>query len=124
CCGFPVATRAVTEWFPVKERATAIGIINWGTAVVAVASPPMIAAILVFANWRWIFFLTRAIEALWTIWWRISYFVPDVEAGGEGQSQSIERLSLVENLRWSSLLRIRETWCLVFAKFLSDAAWY
>ena len=122
--GFPAATRAVTEWFPVKERATAMGIINGGTAVGAVAAPPLIAAILVFANWRWIFFLTGAIGALWTIWWRFSYFVPNADAGGEGQSQPIERLSLVENLRWSSLLRIRETWGLVFAKFLSDAAWY
>jgi ACS family hexuronate transporter-like MFS transporter len=27
-------------------------------------------------------------------------------------------------LRWIDLLRIRESWGLVFAKFLSDAAWY
>src|SRR4249919_3021754 len=26
--GFPTATRAVTEWFPVQERSTAMGIIN------------------------------------------------------------------------------------------------
>jgi ACS family hexuronate transporter-like MFS transporter len=26
--GFPAATRAVTEWFPVNERSTAMGIIN------------------------------------------------------------------------------------------------
>src|SRR5947209_17225394 len=57
--------------------------------------------------WRWIFFLTGAIGSLWTIWWRISYFVPNVEANGEEQSQVTERLSLVGNLRWSSLLRIR-----------------
>lgn len=31
--GFPAATRVVAEWFPVKERATAMGIINAGTAV-------------------------------------------------------------------------------------------
>ena len=31
--GVPAATRAVAEWFPVNERATAMGIINGGTAV-------------------------------------------------------------------------------------------
>ncbi len=31
--GFPAATRVVAEWFPTKERATAMGIINAGTAV-------------------------------------------------------------------------------------------
>src|SRR5206468_8095448 len=44
--GFPAATRAVAEWFPVNERATAMGIINAGTAVGAVVAPPMIAGIL------------------------------------------------------------------------------
>jgi len=122
--GFPAATRAVTEWFPVKERATAMGIINGGTAVGAVLAPPLIAAILAFTSWRWIFFLTGAIGGLWTIWWRLAYFVPNVEAANEDQSQPHTSPSLIENMRWSSLLRIRETWGLVSAKFLSDAAWY
>ena len=38
--GFPAATKAVAEWFPVRERSTAMGIINAGTAVGAVIAPP------------------------------------------------------------------------------------
>src|SRR5271165_5610529 len=56
--GFPAATRAVAEWFPVNDRATAMGIINGGTAVGAVVAPPLIALVLTYANWRWIFFIT------------------------------------------------------------------
>ena len=41
--GFPAATRAVAEWFPVHERSTAMGIINAGTAVGGVVAPPLIA---------------------------------------------------------------------------------
>src|SRR3989337_1067277 len=37
--GFPAATRAVAEWFPVNERSTAMGIVNAGTAVGAVLAP-------------------------------------------------------------------------------------
>ena len=44
--GFPAATRAVAEWFPMKERATAMGIINAGTSVGAVIAPPLIALVL------------------------------------------------------------------------------
>ncbi len=74
--GFPTATRAVAEWFSVNERATAMGIINGGTAVGAVVAPPLIALILTYANWRWIFYFTGALGLLWTAWWRKSYFPP------------------------------------------------
>lgn len=117
--GFPAATRAVAEWFPVKDRATAMGIINGGTAVGAVAAPPMIAGILAISSWRWIFFITGAIGIVWTLWWHLSYFVPQaVEDGNEPDALRSQPPS------WLSLVRIRETWGLVVPKFLSDAAWY
>src|SRR5881394_176693 len=68
--GFPAATRAVAEWFPVNDRSTAMGIINAGTAVGAVAAPPLIALVLTNLNWlglapwRWVFFLTGALGLL------------------------------------------------------------
>src|SRR6476619_456216 len=73
--GFPTATRAVTEWFPVQERSTAMGIINAGTAVGAVVAPPLIALVLTRANWfglapwRWVFFITGGLGLAWTLWW-------------------------------------------------------
>src|SRR5260370_22344071 len=72
--GFPAATRAVAEWFPVNDRATAMGIINAGTAAGALVAPPLIALVLAnvhwfkLAPWRWVFFLTGALGFLWTIW--------------------------------------------------------
>src|SRR5947207_7606561 len=126
--GFPAATRAVAEWFAVKERATAMGIINAGTAIGAVAAPPLIAGILAFASWRWIFFLTGTIGLLWTIWWRLAYFPPDqhpsLSAEQRDQVRSLIHPSLSATIAWTDLLRIRECWGLVIAKFLSDAAWY
>src|SRR5574339_1035685 len=44
--GFPAATKAVAEWFPARERSTAMGIINAGTAVGAVVAPPLLASII------------------------------------------------------------------------------
>lgn len=127
--GFPAATRAVAEWFPVRERATAMGIINAGTAVGAVLAPPLIALVLIYANWRWIFILTGAMGLLWTAWWRLAYYPP-----GEHPALSIREREEIRpvlqptvsepNGSWLDLLRLRETWGLVTAKFLSDAAWY
>jgi ACS family hexuronate transporter-like MFS transporter len=127
--GFPAATRAVSEWFSAKERATAMGIINAGTAVGGVIAPPMIAIILSYLNWRWIFLLAGGMGLLWTVWWRLSYFSPEEHPGLSGRGRDGLPFAphfpdLAQKLRWMDLLRIRESWGLVTAKFLSDAAWY
>ena len=116
--GFPAATRAVAEWFSAKERATAMGIINAGTAVGAVMAPPLIAIVLGYANWRWIFLITGGFGLLWVAWWRFSYFPPEKPRDAETTPVFTTRPP------WTHLFRIRETWGLIIAKFLSDAAWF
>jgi len=101
--GFPAATRAVAEWFPVSERATAMGIINAGTAVGAVVAPPLIAGILLVANWRWIFLAAGAIGLLWSIWWRLSYVDPEPDRSQPSTSE----VAMNGNISWPALLRIR-----------------
>ena len=121
--GFPAATRAVAEWFPTRDRATAMGIINAGTALGAVIAPPLIAIVLGYAGWRWIFVITGGLGLLWTLWWISSYFSPENPPEADGRDlNSVSANSAT--LRWIDLLRIRESWGLVSAKFLSDAAWY
>jgi ACS family hexuronate transporter-like MFS transporter len=125
--GFPAATRVVAEWFSPAQRATAMGIINAGTAVGAVIAPPMIAVILSYFHWRWIFICTGVLGLLWTLWWWFSYpsSIEDVASPDQkGNFLTGGHTSGYQNLRWIDLLRIRESWGLVGAKFLSDAAWY
>lgn len=125
--GFPAATRAVAEWFPTQERATAMGIINAGTAVGAILAPPLIAVVLGFTNWRWIFVFTGALGLLWAVWWSCSRFNGVENSGRTGvDAKAIAGSSADPAIRipWTHLIRIRETWGLVTAKFLSDAAWF
>jgi ACS family hexuronate transporter-like MFS transporter len=127
--GFPAATRVVAEWFPVQERATAMGIINAGTAVGAVAAPPLIALVLSAWSWRWIFVLTGCIGLLWLIWWRAMYFPPAQHPKLREAEQAqigvlMQPAANAAKIPWLRLLRVREAWGLIMAKFLSDAAWY
>ena len=114
--GFPAATKVIAEWFPVRERSTAMGLVNAGTAVGAVVAPPAIAAILSYGSWRWVFVACGAAGLLWALWWSR---VPDVDrsASARGDVSAHPRRG-----RRSS--RIREVWGLVGAKFLTDAAWF
>ena len=119
--GFPAATRVVAEWFPAKDRATAMGIINAGTGVGGVIAPPLIAAIILnvhwlgLSSWRWVFFITGALGLLWTVWW-VWLYRPPAEAGPAD--------SAPPPVPMRELLRFCETWGVIGAKFLSDAAWY
>lgn len=125
--GFPAATRAVAEWFDPDGRATAMGIINAGTAVGAVAAPPLIATVLSYLSWRWIFIFTGALGLLWTGWWALTDYSPPHHADSDPTTvgvESVAALAQPHGPHWSSLLRIRESWGLITAKFLSDAAWY
>jgi len=124
--GFPAATRVVAEWFSPVQSATAMGIINAGTAVGAVVAPPLIALVLSYLHWRWIFILTGLLGLLWTIWWWLSYIAPADEVAFFDQEGVVShrQVPALEKLRWTDLLQIRETWGLVAAKFLSDGAWY
>ena len=121
--GFPAATRAVAEYFPTGERATAMGIINAGTSVGAVIAPPLIAAILLHASWRWIFLVTGGFGLIWTIAWTWSR----IRKPGTAVPASIANEhahSFSPTFRWSRVLTVRETWGLIAAKLLSDAAWF
>src|SRR5690348_17207719 len=129
--GVPAATRVVAEWFSAKDSATAMGIINGGTAVGAVAAPPLIAVILAYLSWRWIFVITGAAGLLWTLWWQVRYSAPaslplqsGIDPSEHCESAPSSETPALERLRWIDLLRYRESWGLVIAKFLSDAAWY
>jgi ACS family hexuronate transporter-like MFS transporter len=134
--GFPAATRAVAEWFPVKERSTAMGIINSGTAIGGIAAPPMIALVLTNVDWfnvspwRWVFFITGAMGIAWTLWWLWDYYIPERHPNLGDEERALilsERGSVgatAAPIPFKDLLRYRETWGIVTAKFLSDAAWY
>ena len=123
--GFPAATRVVAEWFPVNERSSAMGIINAGTAVGAVAAPPLIVIVLTHVGWlglspwRWVFIITGGLGLLWTAWWWLNYRQPPgpPDSGTPAQASP-------PAIPLASILAHRETWAVILAKFLSDGAWY
>jgi ACS family hexuronate transporter-like MFS transporter len=157
--GFPAATRAVTEWFPVKERSTAMGIINGATGVGGMIAIPLIWVLLNYtgwfgiAPWRWVFFITGAAGLVWLFWWLADYVVPEKHRGVSAaelehikgpptitvppaasgdkvipyQSAAVAQAAAPEStakIPLAVLFQHKETWGIVFAKFLTDAAWY
>jgi ACS family hexuronate transporter-like MFS transporter len=128
--GFPAATKVIAEWFPIRERSTAMGLVNAGTALGAVVAPPAIAAILTVSNWRAVFVACGGVGLLWSLWWAramparptaSAVVAMDPQPGGD-RSDPGDRSSAP--LSWMSLLAFGQVRGLVFAKFLTDAAWF
>ena len=118
--GFPAAVRVVAEWIPPEKRSTAVGIINAGTAVGSVAAPPLIGFILLHSGWRAVFFTSGAIGLVWVLWWVLTYR----SDGTASPAQTADLRGRASELSLSKLLGIRSVQALVFAKFMSDSAWY
>jgi MFS transporter, ACS family, hexuronate transporter len=114
---FPAATRVIAEWLPATERATAMGIINAGTALGSVLAPPLIGLILLLGSWRYIFFFAASLGLAWAAGWLVIYRQPAELAfhGIAGAAATIP---------WLRLLSSSRVLGLVGAKFLSDSAWF
>jgi ACS family hexuronate transporter-like MFS transporter len=118
--GFPRAAKAVAEWSPKKERSLAFGIFNTGSSVGAVAAPPLITAIVLASNWRWVFGAAGSAGIVWLLfWWRT-----DDPPNLRESAQSGDAGNVAVSAPWAELFRRGDTWALVSAKFLSDSAWY
>jgi ACS family hexuronate transporter-like MFS transporter len=116
---FPAATRVVAEWIPSHQRSTAMGIINAGTAVGSVLAPPLIGIILLTAGWRTVFFAAGGAGFAWVLWWSAIYRGDDSASISTSDARlAARRLSFVD------VLSMRKVQVLVFAKFMSDSAWY
>jgi MFS transporter, ACS family, hexuronate transporter len=114
---FPAATRVIAEWLPATERATAMGIINAGTALGSVLAPPLIGLILLLGSWRYIFFFAASLGLAWAACWLVIYRQP-TELASHGIAGA------VATIPWLHLLSSRRVLGLVGAKFLSDSAWF
>ncbi len=117
--GFPAATRVVAEWIPTQQRSTAMGIINAGTAVGSVLAPPLIGLILLTAGWRMVFFAAGAVGFAWVLWWSVSY-----RGNNQASIATIDARVVAKQLSFMDVLSMRRVQVLVFAKFMSDSAWY
>jgi MFS transporter, ACS family, hexuronate transporter len=116
---FPAATRVVAEWIPTHQRSTAMGVINAGTAVGSVLAPPLIGIILLTIGWRMVFFAAGAVGFAWVIWWSVSY-----RGNNEVSISSLDARTVAQQLSFMDVLGMRKVQVLVFAKFMSDSAWY
>lgn len=124
---FPAGIKAVTEWFPAKERAFAIGVFNAGANVGAIITPLLVPWLTIAYGWRMAFVITGLASFVWLIAWWLMYRRPR-----EHSRVSTQELDWIEQdpadpvvaIPWKTLIRIKETWAYALGKFFIDPIWW
>ena len=127
---FPAGVKGVAEWFPMRERALAVGIFNAGTAIGSAMAAPFVGFIALAWGWRWAFVAGGALGLVWVAIWAVAYQHPR-----EHPRLSAEELALIEADRPASeenppavpigrLLGMREAWGCILAHALTDPISY
>lgn len=115
---FPASIKAVSEWFPKRERAFAIGIFNSGSNVGAIITPLLVPWIALTWGWRPAFLCTGVLGLTWVAAALILLRTPQTSPLKTQETAPSQRSS------WRSVAQRRETWAFAIAKFLTDPIWW
>ncbi|MDB4875055.1 MAG: major facilitator superfamily 1 [Gemmatimonadetes bacterium] len=124
---FPAAIKTVAEWFPSRERALATGIFNAGSNVGAIVTPLMVPWIALNWGWRAAFITTGALGFLWLIAWLLIYRPPQQHPKcGAAELAHIcsDPVEPTFPVKWTQLLRYRQTWAFALGKLMTDPIWW
>ncbi len=114
---FPSAVKAVALWFPRRERAYATTLFNSGANVGAIVAPAAIPLLALHFGWQSAFLATGIAGLLWLAFWLPLYRSPGPGEGAEPEPPAA-------HIPWGTLLRYRQAWSFVAAKFLTDPVWW
>src|SRR5438270_8626728 len=74
---WPAATKAVSEWFPKRERALATALFDSGSSIGGAVAPFLVLAIYFRWGWRPAFMVPGLLGLVWLAAWRRLYHTPE-----------------------------------------------
>src|SRR4029079_17954177 len=130
---WPGAAKTVAEWFPARQRAFGMAIFNSGAAIGSIVAPPVIVGLYgYFGHWQPVFVATGLLGFAWLgIWWLV-YDKPEnhkwltaSELAVIKEDQGLDSDTTEGgSLGWLELLKYRQTWAIILARFLVDPVWW
>jgi ACS family hexuronate transporter-like MFS transporter len=128
---WPGASKAVSEWFPKRDRALAAAFYDSGSSVGGAVAPFLILPLYLRWGWRVAFAVPGLLGFLWLIVWRRMYHLPRQHPN---ISEAERKMILAESgeggisgkprQRLRDLLKLPQTWGTIVSKGLTDPVWF
>ena len=129
---WPAATKAVSEWFPRKERALATAFFDSGSSLGGAIAPFIILPIYFRWGWRAAFVVPGLLGFMWLLGWRKLYYTPENHPRITQSELEYIQADKIEpgeqaaqaNRGWADLLRLPQTWGTIVARLFTDPVWF
>jgi MFS transporter, ACS family, aldohexuronate transporter len=128
---WPGASKAVSEWFPKRERGLATAFYDSGSSIGGAVAPFLILPLYFHWGWRVAFAIPGLLGFVWLVAWRRFYRLPKEHPRiSEAERQMIlsetQELAVVgrQPLRWHQLFKLPQTWGAIISKALTDPVWF
>lgn len=130
---WPAATKAVSEWFPKRERALATALFDSGSSIGGAVAPFIVLSIYFRWGWRPAFMVPGTLGFLWLMVWRWLYYPPEQHgridpselamiAADKREGESAQPSGV--RPRWRDLLQLPQTWGTMIAKAFTDPVFF
>ena len=126
----PAGMKAVSEWFPARERGLAGGVYNVGASFGSMLAPPLVVWAILHYNWQSAFVITGALGLVWVALWLLCYNSPDKHRGVSAEEKQYIAAGQEAHLRGDgkrpsirSILALRNFWGIALPRFLADPTW-
>jgi MFS transporter, ACS family, aldohexuronate transporter len=131
---WPAAAKAVSEWFPARQRALGVGIFNAGSSFGSMLAPPVVAFLTLRYGWRAAFIFTGAVGLLWMTAWLVLYQPPHKNRWLRRQEYDALKNEVrppeeavpatAKRVDWLKVIGMRGCWTLILARFFTDPVIY
>lgn len=121
--GWIASPKLVQEWFPQRERGTAIGIYSSAAHFGAALAPIAITSLLLMVGWRWTFVVSGGLGLAWLLLWVTLYHrrrTPPMIPDAERPVPAVDR----GWAGWRRVLGTRAVWAVAAANALTNPVWF